>query len=249
MSRPVFSSCSRRRSDAPLMSMYCPPTMPWTPVATASSRIASSTCWGSPCWRPSRSTNASAYRPSPARIATSSPNPRGEGGRRAAAQVVVVHRGQVVVDERVGVDELDRRREREHRFGIHADCAGGGKREHRPDPLAAREQRIAHRLLEPGRFGVGGEAQLDEVALDRVAEVIGVTDAHATAILPGYRPPCPVRTSTWWRRNYELINSLGRKVYRGRDATKEFWRKIQELFAEIRWAGGCGRRSVEVAAV
>src|SRR4051812_26978576 len=25
------------------------------------------------------------------------------------------------------------------------------------------------------------------------------------------------------------------KVYRGRDASKEFWRKTQELFAEIRW--------------
>lgn len=25
------------------------------------------------------------------------------------------------------------------------------------------------------------------------------------------------------------------KVYRGRDATKEFWRKTQEVFAEVRW--------------
>ena len=31
-------------------------------------------------------------------------------GRLAAAQCVVVHRGQVVVHERVGVDEFDRRR-------------------------------------------------------------------------------------------------------------------------------------------
>lgn len=71
------------------------------------------------------------------------------------------------------------------------------------------------------------------------------------------------------RRNYEVINSIGRtgpefvdpeavapdlwsrlspdfelhdrpdlpdaKVYRGRQATKEFWRKTQELFAELRW--------------
>jgi ketosteroid isomerase-like protein len=70
------------------------------------------------------------------------------------------------------------------------------------------------------------------------------------------------------RRQYELINSLGRtegfvdpeelapdlwerfdpelelherpdlpdrKVYRGRDTAKEFWRKTQDLFAEIRW--------------
>ena len=25
------------------------------------------------------------------------------------------------------------------------------------------------------------------------------------------------------------------RVYRGRDATKEFWRKLQELFVEVRW--------------
>jgi ketosteroid isomerase-like protein len=71
------------------------------------------------------------------------------------------------------------------------------------------------------------------------------------------------------RRNYEVINSIGRtgdefvdpeqvapdlwsrlapdvelherldlpdaKVYRGREETKEFWRKSQELFAELQW--------------
>ena len=71
------------------------------------------------------------------------------------------------------------------------------------------------------------------------------------------------------RRNYEVINSIGRtgrefvdpedaapdlwsrlaldfelherpdlpdaKVYRGREEAKEFWRKIQELFAEMHW--------------
>ena len=36
-------------------------------------------------------------------------------GRAAATQVVVVHRRQVVVDQRVGVDQLDRRGERQHR--------------------------------------------------------------------------------------------------------------------------------------
>jgi ketosteroid isomerase-like protein len=71
------------------------------------------------------------------------------------------------------------------------------------------------------------------------------------------------------RRNYEVINTIGRtgsefvdpedvapdlwarlasdvelherpdlpdaKVYRGREEAKEFWRKTQELFAELRW--------------
>jgi ketosteroid isomerase-like protein len=71
------------------------------------------------------------------------------------------------------------------------------------------------------------------------------------------------------RRNYEVINSIGRtgeefvdpeefapdlwaslapdfelhgrpdvpdaKVYRGREATKEFWRMLQEVWSELRW--------------
>jgi ketosteroid isomerase-like protein len=71
------------------------------------------------------------------------------------------------------------------------------------------------------------------------------------------------------RRNYEVVNSIGRtdsgfidpedvapdlwsrlaedfelheradlpdaKVYRGRDQSKEFWRRIQDVFAELRW--------------
>jgi ketosteroid isomerase-like protein len=71
------------------------------------------------------------------------------------------------------------------------------------------------------------------------------------------------------RRNYEVINSIGRtgeefldpeeiapdlwarlapdfelhgrsdipdpKIYRGRDETKEFWRMLQEVWAELRW--------------
>ena len=35
-------------------------------------------------------------------------------GRLAAAQLIVVHRRQVVVDQRVGVDQLDRARQRHH---------------------------------------------------------------------------------------------------------------------------------------
>ena len=38
-------------------------------------------------------------------------------GRPAAAQLVVVHRRQVVVDQRIGVDELDRRRRGQHPRG------------------------------------------------------------------------------------------------------------------------------------
>ena len=54
ISRPVFSSCRWRSPAAPsgavpATSMYCPPTIPCTPVAAASSRAAASRLAGSPC--------------------------------------------------------------------------------------------------------------------------------------------------------------------------------------------------------
>ena len=58
-------------------------------------------------------------------------------GRATAAQVVVVHRGKVVMDQRIGVDQLDRRRRRQHRLGLMPERACRRQREHRPDPLAA----------------------------------------------------------------------------------------------------------------
>ena len=48
------------------------------------------------------------------------------------------------------------------------------QREHRPDPLAAGEQRVAHRLLEPRGLGDRREAQLVEVVLDQLAQVVRV---------------------------------------------------------------------------
>ena len=117
--RPVFSSCTgaaagrARPGVRGLTSAYCPPTIPFTPVAAASSAAALSTRSGAERWSVSRWRNASAYSPSP-----------GEdrhvlaelhvAGRLPAAQLVVVHRRQVVVDQRVGVDQLDRARQRQH---------------------------------------------------------------------------------------------------------------------------------------
>ena len=75
-------------------------------------------------------------------------------GGPAAAQRVVVDRRQVVVDERVGVDELERGGGRQHGGRIGAAASRGRERQDRPDPLAAGEQRVAHRLGEP-RGAVG----------------------------------------------------------------------------------------------
>ena len=74
--------------------------------------------------------------------------------RPPAPQIVVVHRRQIVVNQRIGVDHLDRARRRHRRvarrgFG-RADRLrhAFGAREHqqRAQPLAAAEQAVAHRV-------------------------------------------------------------------------------------------------------
>ena len=60
--------------------------------------------------------------------------------RPATPQGVVVDRRQVVVDQRVRVDELESRRGGQHRDRIGAAAPGGGQREHRADALAAGEE-------------------------------------------------------------------------------------------------------------
>ena len=93
--------------------MYWPPTMPLTPVAAASSQTAAST---------SRRLALLVAQHEPERLGVE-PVARQDrdvlavldvARRPPAAQVVVVHRRQVVVDQRVGVDQLERGRQREH---------------------------------------------------------------------------------------------------------------------------------------
>jgi hypothetical protein len=58
-------------------------------------------------------------------------------GGPAAPQVVVVHGRQVVVDQRIGVDQLHRHRRGVQPPGFHPQGAPRGIYQHRPYPLAA----------------------------------------------------------------------------------------------------------------
>ena len=102
-------------------------------------------------------------------------------GGLAASQPVVVHRRQVVVDQRVGVDQLDRPRQRQHLLLLGPDRPGGRQREHGTDALPARQQRVAHRFLEPRSQGLAGKAHRLEVALDLLAQVLGISGLHGCA--------------------------------------------------------------------
>jgi hypothetical protein len=77
-------------------------------------------------------------------------------GGDAAAEVVVVHGGQIVVDERVRVDQLHRARGRHHVVHVAADRFRSGDHEDRPQPLTAREHAVAHGAVQSlGRLGFG----------------------------------------------------------------------------------------------
>ena len=74
-------------------------------------------------------------------------------GRLAAAEIVVVHRRQIVVDERIGVDAFDGAGERQGVGFASAAGGRGGKAERGAHPLAAGKERIAHRLVDGGGPG------------------------------------------------------------------------------------------------
>jgi hypothetical protein len=61
-------------------------------------------------------------------------------GRLSAAQLVVVHGGQVVMNQRIGVDHLDGGCQREDGGGVAPERLGGGERQHRANALAAGQQ-------------------------------------------------------------------------------------------------------------
>ncbi len=98
-------------------------------------------------------------------------------GGPAATEVVVVHGRQVVMDQRHGVDHLQRHRRGHRQIGVAPPAHRPRQAEDRPQPLAARQERVAHRLPQalgpfraqgpvegffhpqPGGLQVGGEIE------------------------------------------------------------------------------------------
>ena len=190
----------RRRAPRPATSTYWPPTMPSTPVAAASS--------------PQRGEHPRRL----ARLLAEEPDRLGEEpvagedrdvlaeldvrGRQAAAQLVVVHRRQVVVDQRVGVDQLDR---------AAAGRSAPGRRRGRgrspgraPGAPACRRPAASSASPPRGRRSRGGAEKRSraEGGVDQRAQVLGVAQPRrrvgslGTAAPPrgcGGWPPRPPR--------------------------------------------------------
>ena len=57
-------------------------------------------------------------------------------------------------------------------LGVVAERARRRERQHRPDALSARQQRVAHRLVEHRRRRLVGEAKRREVILDQRSQVV-----------------------------------------------------------------------------
>jgi ketosteroid isomerase-like protein len=83
-------------------------------------------------------------------------------------------------------------------------------------------------------FGPVGTENLETVARNyEIVNSIGRTDR-------GFVDPEEFAPDLWSRLSpdFELRERADlpdAKTYRGRDASKEFWRKTQELFAEVQW--------------
>ena len=66
-------------------------------------------------------------------------------GRLTAAQVVVIHRRQIVMYQGIGVKHFQRRGNRKRRFIIHAEQPGRFMQQKRAQTLAAIQNTITHR--------------------------------------------------------------------------------------------------------
>ena len=77
-------------------------------------------------------------------------------GRPAAAQIIVIHRRQIVVHQRIDVHELDGAGRRLDLILRQAQGTRGGEQQRRPDALAAAQHAVAHRLVQvvPARMGI-----------------------------------------------------------------------------------------------
>ena len=74
--------------------------------------------------------------------------------RPPATEVVVVHRRQIVVDERIGVHELDGAGGVDRVLGLAAHRLARRQRQDRAQPLAAGHERVVHRLAQRRRRAV-----------------------------------------------------------------------------------------------
>ncbi len=91
-----------------------------------------------------------------------------------APHIVVVHRGQVVVNERVRVHQLDGRRRGENGLGLGTRGLCGRQAEHRTHSLAACQERVPHRLRKARGLGPFAEPKPPEILIHELPQPIRI---------------------------------------------------------------------------
>ncbi len=91
--------------------------------------------------------------------------------RAATSEIVVVHRGEIVVYERESVQEFDRGRWRIECVRISAKGFACCINEQRPDALPAGQNTIAHRLVQPGWWQQDVGEPVVETRFDALAPI------------------------------------------------------------------------------
>ena len=97
-------------------------------------------------------------------------------GRAPAAQVVIVHRGQIVVRQRIAVHELERGAGHQRALARRLEQRGGLDHQERAQPLSAGEAHVAHRVHQPLRArALLGKRRIVEQALEHALDIGGDT--------------------------------------------------------------------------
>ena len=73
------------------------------------------------------------------------------GGRLSAAQGIVIQGRQVIVNQRVRMQDLDRQGREQSGLAVPADGLRGRQAENRTDPLPAGEHAVTHGFMDHGR--------------------------------------------------------------------------------------------------
>ena len=64
------------------------------------------------------------------------------------AEIVIIHAGQVIMDQRIRVDQLQCAAKGQRQVPVNAAQPGKLQRQHRSDPLSAAQDRISHSVIQ-----------------------------------------------------------------------------------------------------
>src|SRR5207245_1296616 len=117
--------------------MSFPAVLPSAAEDSSTSRMSSVTWNNKPIASPKRRRRAASSLPAPAQTAPET----------TAARIVVVEGRQIVVNERIRMNEFERARRMQNGCHIRGENASRFQTQYRPDALASGKNAVAHRLM------------------------------------------------------------------------------------------------------